>query len=109
MPWLQTRDAEVRAHLTAVGTAPAAGPACHAVVLISMASRVGELTWGKAESKDQYKLGEGRCALSAELSVLVIKCNMNFITSTSFHPSTFAKCVSYEEVFSLICNCSKFF
>lgn len=53
MPWLRTCDAEVRAHLTAVGAAPAAGPACHAVVLISMASRVGELTWGKAESRDQ--------------------------------------------------------
>jgi hypothetical protein len=48
MPWFQTCVAEVRARLTAVGVAPAAGPACHAVILISMASRVGDLTWGKA-------------------------------------------------------------
>lgn len=48
MPCFQTCDAEVRARLTAVGAAPAAGPACHTVVLISMASRVGDLTWGRA-------------------------------------------------------------
>lgn len=48
MLWFQTYDAVVRAHPTAMGAAPAAGPACHAVVLISMAGRVGDLTWGKA-------------------------------------------------------------
>jgi len=39
---------EVRAHLTVVRAAPAAGPVCSAFVLISMASRVRVVTWGKA-------------------------------------------------------------
>jgi hypothetical protein len=39
---------EVRAHLAVVRAAPAAGPVCSAVVLISMASRVRDVTWGKA-------------------------------------------------------------
>jgi hypothetical protein len=100
MSGFQTCGAKVKAHLTVVGAAPAAGSACHTVVLISVASRVGVLTWGKAESKDQYKLGEGRCTLSAELSILVIKCNMSFIISISFSPPMFLD-VWVMDMFSL--------
>jgi len=48
MSGFQTWGAEVRTHLTVVEVAATAGLACHAVVLIFMASRVGDLTWGKA-------------------------------------------------------------
>jgi hypothetical protein len=52
----------------------------------------------KQESKDQYKLGEGRCALSAELSILVIKCNTSFITSVSSSPML-SRCVGHGSFF----------